>query len=373
MTAFIACNRSYQGGTFPSAPRRAELDEPPPTARLSRDQSISINRLLLTPSAGDFPVPPRRAELDEPPPTARLIARSIDLDKSTALDSISGRLSRPSSSSRARRASPHRASIARSIDLDKSTALDSISGRLSRPSSSSRARRSLAPTARLSRDQSISINRLLLTPSAGDFPVPPRRAELDEPSPTARQSRGQSTPLRSSSDLTRRQGGRRGAAVAESRVGRASACHFICNRRGDQDGRTHRRQIRLLSMISTAAAKSLPPPHHSHEHWARVRDEVARMIDGGPALSSYGRRPAAPAERRRRRGRRLAGRAADHRQARAAPRLPQVDGAPVVRSQRRRCARVSSRSSPPRARRRIGCRCCGSGRGGIRRSARRCA
>jgi phenylacetate-CoA ligase len=35
-------------------------------------------------------------------------------------------------------------------------------------------------------------------------------------------------------------------------------------------------------MIATAATTILPPPKHSREHWARVRDEVARMIDEVP-------------------------------------------------------------------------------------------
>src|SRR5438270_153912 len=45
-------------------------------------------------------------------------------------------------------------------------------------------------------------------------------------------------------------------------------------------------------MIAPAAPKTLPPPKHSREHWARVRDEVARMIDEVPL---YAGRPAGPA------------------------------------------------------------------------------
>jgi phenylacetate-CoA ligase len=45
-------------------------------------------------------------------------------------------------------------------------------------------------------------------------------------------------------------------------------------------------------MISTAAPKTLPPPKHSREHWARVRDEAARMVDEVPL---YAGRPAPPA------------------------------------------------------------------------------
>jgi phenylacetate-CoA ligase len=45
-------------------------------------------------------------------------------------------------------------------------------------------------------------------------------------------------------------------------------------------------------MDATAARKTLPPPKHSREHWARVRDEVARMIDEVPL---YAGRPAPPA------------------------------------------------------------------------------
>jgi phenylacetate-coenzyme A ligase PaaK-like adenylate-forming protein len=45
-------------------------------------------------------------------------------------------------------------------------------------------------------------------------------------------------------------------------------------------------------MIATAATKTLPPPEHSREHWTRVRDEVARMIEEVPL---YAGRPAAPA------------------------------------------------------------------------------
>lgn len=40
------------------------------------------------------------------------------------------------------------------------------------------------------------------------------------------------------------------------------------------------------------SSKALPIPNHSREHWARVRDEVARMIDEVPL---YAGRPAAPA------------------------------------------------------------------------------
>lgn len=45
-------------------------------------------------------------------------------------------------------------------------------------------------------------------------------------------------------------------------------------------------------MIATAATKILPPPRHPREHWARVRDEAARMIDEVPL---YGGRAAPPA------------------------------------------------------------------------------
>ncbi|HXU71338.1 MAG TPA: hypothetical protein VN947_18525 [Polyangia bacterium] len=42
-------------------------------------------------------------------------------------------------------------------------------------------------------------------------------------------------------------------------------------------------------MIATAATKTLPPPTHSREHWIRLRDEAARMIDEVPLYS--GRTP----------------------------------------------------------------------------------
>jgi phenylacetate-coenzyme A ligase PaaK-like adenylate-forming protein len=47
-------------------------------------------------------------------------------------------------------------------------------------------------------------------------------------------------------------------------------------------------------MISTATQKPsvLPPPKHSREHWARVRDEAAKMIEEVPL---YAGRPAPPA------------------------------------------------------------------------------
>ena len=47
-------------------------------------------------------------------------------------------------------------------------------------------------------------------------------------------------------------------------------------------------------MIATSSPKpvTLPPPRHSREHWARVREEAARMIEEVPL---YAGRPAPPA------------------------------------------------------------------------------
>lgn len=39
-------------------------------------------------------------------------------------------------------------------------------------------------------------------------------------------------------------------------------------------------------MIATAATKTLPPPTHSREHWTRLRDETARMIEEVPLYAS---------------------------------------------------------------------------------------
>src|SRR5206468_9435927 len=63
---------------------------------------------------------------------------------------------------------------------------------------------------------------------------------------------------------------------------------------GDQDGRTHPVHIRLPSMIATSTPKpvTLPPPRHGREHWARVRDEVARTSEEVPL---YAGRAAPPA------------------------------------------------------------------------------
>ena len=72
------------------------------------------------------------------------------------------------------------------------------------------------------------------------------------------------------------------------------------------------------------------------------------------------------------RSRPMAGAGAAGRQARAAPRFSEVARARASGSAAPRCATSASRCSPPRARRPIGCRSSGNGRGGTRRSARRC-
>ena len=71
-------------------------------------------------------------------------------------------------------------------------------------------------------------------------------------------------------------------------------------------------------------------------------------------------------------GRPMAGAGAARRQARAAPRFSEVARARSTRTCTRRCATSRSRCSRRRARRPTGCRSFGNGRGGTRRSARRC-